>query len=125
MLVALITLALSIVVVARPLILGIGGAGPEHSVETTVTRLYVDHSGSGEHAQSHYMVGTEDGVFEVDNGILLGCWNADEIFARLREGRRYQLRTKGNRVVGYFYQEYPYIIAAREVTVSPNIEAIR
>jgi len=98
--------------IAMPFILGTGGCGPERAFEATVTRLYVDHSGSGKNSSSHYMVGTDAGVFEVDNGWMLGVWNADEIYASLREGRRYKLKTKGNKVVGWFFQDYPYIVAA-------------
>lgn len=36
-----------------------------------VERLYVDFSGTKDSSKSHYMVGTDQGVFEVDNSIWL------------------------------------------------------
>jgi hypothetical protein len=62
------------------------------------------------------MVATDQGVFEIDNGALLGVWNADEMYGRLKEGHTYRITTKGNKVVGYFSQEYPYIISLEDVT---------
>lgn len=93
--------------------LGVGAWGPTRTWEVTVNRLYVDYSGSDENRQSHYMVGTDQGVFECDNGWLLGVWNADELYSRLVAGRRYRITTEGNRVVGIFFQEYPYITSVQ------------
>lgn len=115
----LITLAIVGIIFAAALIpfaIGAGGFGPTNKHVVTVTRLYVDHSGSGDSATSHYMVGTDKGVFEVDNGILLGIWNADELYASLRENHRYSVVTKGNRVVSWYAQEYPYIIQVTPYT---------
>lgn len=97
-------------------ILGTGGFGPENTVQATVTRCYVDVSGSGDHSESHYMVSTDKGIFEVNNGIFLGVWNADELYGSLIPGKTYIFTTKGRKVVNFFFQEYPYIIAAREVS---------
>lgn len=90
---------------------GTGGFGPERTQNVVVKRLYVD-SGTKE-SGSHYMVGTDKGVFEVDNGILLGMWNADEIYAQMEQGKSYTIRTKGNRVVGFMFQYYPYIVEVK------------
>jgi hypothetical protein len=84
---------------------GAGVCGPTRTQAVTIERLYVDaNSGS-----SHYMVGTDQGVFEVDNGLFLWVWNSDELYAQLKEGQRFLVRTEGNRVVNFFLQEYPYI----------------
>ncbi len=91
---------------------GVGGFGPIRSVDATVQSLYVDRGSSS----SHYMVGTDAGVFEVDNGILLGVWNSDEIYSKLVSGHRYRFTTEGNRSVGFWLQEYPYITKAEEIT---------
>jgi hypothetical protein len=92
---------------------GVGGWGPENRVQgATVTRTYVDFSGTGENRESHYMVATDKGVFEVNNGWMLGVWNADEIYGRLKPGEKYDFTTKGNRVVNWYAQEYPYITSA-------------
>lgn len=93
--------------------LGLNGWGPVRTVDTVVTKTYIDH---GEQNQSHYMVGTESGVFEVDNGWNLGVSNADEIYAKMKEGHKYHLTTKGNKLVWYFgIQNYPYIIKVEEI----------
>lgn len=91
---------------------GVGGCGPRRDVKhATVTRMYVDHSG-GKHGGSAYMVGTDKGVFEVDNGILLGMWNADELYSALKEGRTYDFVTKGETIQNWMMQEYPRIVKA-------------
>lgn len=93
-----------------PMYLGIYGFGPTNVITTRVTRMYVDVSKEG----SHYMVGTENGVFEVSNGIILGMWNADQIYARLKEGKSYTFTTKGECVANFFLQQYPYVLDAVE-----------
>lgn len=98
--------------IGRPFIFGIGGCGPTNVVQNvTVTDKKIDVEGGGrdKKVESHYMVYTDAGVYEVDNGIMLGMWNADEVYAKLIVGKTYTLTTKGNRVVNFFYQEYPYI----------------
>jgi hypothetical protein len=96
---------------------GAGSFGPTRTEEITVTRLYVDYSGGKDSQSSHYMVGTDKGVFEVDNGLFLGLWNADELYARLKEGQRYRVTTEGNKVVGFWLQSYPYITAVEPLTL--------
>ena len=85
---------------------GIGGFGPEYVNQVTIQRLYVDGGKS-----SHYMVGTDQGVFEVDN-LYLGAqvFNSDELYSQLEVGKTYTLKIKGNKVINWFIQEYPYII---------------
>jgi hypothetical protein len=94
---------------------GTGGFGPIRTETVTVESKHVDLSGGGDKHVSHYMVTTDRGTYEVANGWLLSTWNGDEIYGHLRDGRRYELTTKGNRVVGFFFQQYPYITAAREI----------
>ena len=103
-------IALAVII---PVTAGIGGFGPTNIVEATVTRLYVDAAGE---QGSHYMVATNQGVFEVDNGLLLWIWNADEIYGALQTGKTYRFTTKGNKVVNFMFQEYPYIVKAQEIT---------
>ena len=86
---------------------GTGGFGPTREQLVTVTRCYVDTEGK----QSHYMVASDHGMFECDNGWLLGVWNADEIYGKLQAGKSYLITTKGNKVVNMFIQEYPYIVS--------------
>ena len=114
-LVVIVVLLLIAVVFCIPIFLGVNGWGPINYVEATVNRTYVDISGKGENKASHYMVATDNGVFEIDNGIVLGMWNADELYGQLKEGQRYLFTTKGNKVVGFWYQEYPYIIKASPI----------
>lgn len=90
--------------------LGIGGFGPESIQQVTIQRLYVDGGKS-----SHYMVGTDQGVFEVDN-LYLGAqvFNSDELYSQLEVGKTFTVKLKGNKVINWFVQEYPYIIEIRK-----------
>ncbi len=91
--------------------LGIGGFGPSQNLSITVTRLYVDYSGSKDSSSSHYMVGTDQGVFEISNFLIpVQIFNADELYSQLGTGKTYQVTVKGNKVVNWIFQQYPYII---------------
>lgn len=113
-----LVIVLAVVIIGARGCLGIGGMGPARTLDkVTVQRMWVDTSSDGDSGHtSHYMVATDCGVFEVDNGLVLGIWNADEIYGRLKEGHSYRIRTQGNRVVGFWWQEYPYITHVEEVT---------
>lgn len=110
---------LMVMATAIPVTIGIGGWGPTAQVTgATVQRLYVDfESKSKDGSESAYMVGTDKGVFEVDNGFLLSVWNADELYAKLQVGKTYNFVTKGKKVANIFFQEYPYIVHAEAVPV--------
>ena len=95
--------------VAGSPVLGLYPFGPERTITATVNRLYVDVSGSKESADSHYMVGTDVGVFEVDNSWWLHIWDADKKYAMLKEGNTYELTIKGNERTSMFFQSYPGI----------------
>ncbi len=95
-----------------PIYHGQGWFGKKSNVDCTVQRLYVDMSGRS----SHYMVGTDKGVYEVGNGFLIGIWNADEIYADIKEGRSYHFTTRGNKALGMFYQYYPFIVKVEPLT---------
>ena len=87
--------------------------GPENSLTVTVKRLYVDYDGEFR----SYMVGTDNGVFEVDNSAMLGIYNADETYSSLEEGKTYYIITKGEQVTNMFLQKYPVIISAVETDI--------
>jgi len=106
-LVVIIGLLGSILLVARAGC-ATGGMGPTNTLTVTVSDKHVD---ADKESGSHYMVNTDKGTFEVDNGLLLGVWNADELYGKLLAGHTYNITTKGNRVVNIFMQEYPYITA--------------
>lgn len=89
--------------------LGVYPFGERKQQTVTVNRLYVDVSGSKESTSSHYMVGTDQGIFEVDNSIWLGIWNADEIYSKLEVGKTYQIETKGRKLLNFLFQSYPGI----------------
>lgn len=95
------------------LVLGLGGLGPERVLIIKVNRMYVDSAGEN---GSHYMLSSTNGeIFEVDNGLFLGVWNADEIYGNMKEGGEYRITTKGNKVTNFFIQHYPYIVKAEEL----------
>ena len=95
--------------------LGIGGFGPTNQLTVKVLKTYVDISKDDEGgSSSHYMVMTDKGSFEVDNGILLGMWNADDVFGKLEVGKTYTITTKGRRYQNAFMQEMPYITSIKE-----------
>ena len=86
--------------------LGVGGFGPEYVNTVTVQRLYVDGGGS-----SHYMVGTDKGVYEIENILLpIQIFNCDELYSKLEVGKTYNIKVKGNKVTNWLVQQYPYII---------------
>jgi hypothetical protein len=85
---------------------GVHGFGPEKEMTIQVQRLYVDSGKS-----SHYMVGTDQGVLEVSNFIFpVQIFNSDEIYSQLEVGKTYSVTVKGNKVLNWWFQEYPYII---------------
>lgn len=80
-------------------------------VECVVTSKHVDISGSGDYQASHYMVTTDQGVFEIDNGIIMGIWNADELYGRLEVGKRYRIVVQGDTTTAFWTQTYPFVQA--------------
>ena len=93
-------------------ILGTFPFGPTREVTAIVNRLYVDNMGE---QGSAYMVGTDAGVFEVDNSLWLWKWNADYRYSQLKEGKTYRLTVKGNEVVWFLFQCYGGIIGIEEI----------
>ncbi len=88
---------------------GVNGFGPEEEQVVTVERLYVDGGKS-----SHYMVGTDKGVYEVSNFMFpVQIYNSDEIYSNLKVGEKYTIKTKGNKILNWYFQEYPYIIEVK------------
>jgi len=92
-------------------VLGLFPFGPEKTVTAKVERLYVDYSGGKDSSKSHYMVGTDQGVFEVDNSLWLWIWDADERYSTLKQGETYNLRVKGNKMLNFLFQEYPGVVS--------------
>lgn len=85
--------------------LNVAPFGPEITQQVKIERLYVDVSGES----SHYMVGTDKGVFEVNNSMWLGIWNADETYSKLQTGNTYTVTTKGEKILDWWIQQYPLI----------------
>ena len=105
-------LAILIPFVAIDYAYGVNGFGPVQEQVITIERLYVD---GGKH--SHYMVGTDKGVYEVSNFTFpIQIWNSDEIYSNLQVGKTYHIKTKGNKILNWYFQEYPYIIEVKEIT---------
>lgn len=89
----------------------VGGMGPTNHVTGTVLSKHFDSTKDG----SNFMVTTDNGTFEVDNGFLLDTWNADELYGSIVIGKKYSFTTKGNKHVNFWMQSYPYIVSAQEV----------
>ena len=88
---------------------GVEGFGPEYVNQVTINRLYVDGGRS-----SHYMVGTDKGVYEISNLLIpIQIFNCDELYSKLEVGKTYLVKIKGNKVTNWFMQQYPYIIEVR------------
>ena len=119
--IAIIGIALAFVgsILAYP-VLGIFPFGPKSSVEATVQRLYVDFSGDKENRDSHYMVGTDKGVFQVNNSIINGIYNCDEIYSGIKVDQKYIFNIRGNKVTNIFFQEYPYILSVNAIEGKGN-----
>lgn len=95
-------------------VLGMFPFGPEKTVTAKVERLYVDYSGGKNSSSSHYMVGTDQGVFECDNSLWLWIWDADERYSSMKQGETYRLRVKGKKVLNMLFQEYPGIVSVEK-----------
>lgn len=95
--------------------MGVGIFGPTRNQTVKVVSKHVDTTSN--HG-SHYMVTTDKGTYEVDNGFILGVWNADELYGRLNENMTYDIRARGNRVVNMFIQGYPYITDVKLVNTN-------
>ena len=88
---------------------GVNGFGPEYVNQVTINRLYVDGGKA-----SHYMVGTDKGVYEIKNFLYpIQIFNCDELYSKLEVGKTYLVKIKGNKVTNWFMQQYPYIIEIR------------
>lgn len=98
--------AVMAIVTSIDYMLGTDGFGPERDEQITIQRLYVD--------KHNYMVGTDKGVYEVQNFVIpIQIFNSDELYSKLEVGKTYNVTIKGNKVLNPFMQEYPYIISIK------------
>ena len=98
--------AVMVIVTGIDYVTGTDGFGPERDEQITVQRLYVD--------KHNYMVGTDKGVYEVQNFVIpIQIFNSDELYSKLEVGKTYSVTLKGNKVLNLFMQEYPYIISIK------------
>lgn len=95
--------------IADPM-LGVGGYGPVKTYDVTIVSKHID----AQKDSSSYMVNGDTQTFEVDNGVLLGVWNADVIYGSLLVGERYCITAKGNQLTNMWYQQYPYVLGAKK-----------
>jgi hypothetical protein len=79
--------------------------GPQSTETIKIERLYIDVSGKS----SNYMIGTDKGVFEMDNSFILGIYNIDELYAKLEVGKAYEAKVKGKKLLNFLFQTYPHI----------------
>jgi len=89
-------------------VLGIDGYGPVNKYSVNVISKHID----AQKDSSSYMVNGDTQTFEVDNGILLGVWNADVVYGQIIVGERYCITAKGNQVTNFWMQQYPYVLKA-------------
>lgn len=94
-----------------PYSLGLYPFGPESTQTITVDRLYVDAHGKS----SSYMVASDKGIFEMDNSIILGIYNIDELYGKLEAGKSYEVTVKGGKLLNFLFQAYPCIMTVQEV----------
>jgi prepilin-type N-terminal cleavage/methylation domain-containing protein len=111
----LAVVAVLAVAILVPPIAGLFPFGEYSTVTAKVDRLYVDYSGGKDSQSSHYMVGTDAGVFEVDNSLWLWMWDADKRYAQIKEGHTYRFRVKGSEMINMLFQSYPGIVAVERV----------
>jgi hypothetical protein len=110
----LIAAPFAIVALVVGIVLGIPYAfniypfGPQSTETITIERLYVDVTGK----TSNYMIGSNKGVFEMDNSMILGIYNIDELYSNLEVGQTYEVKTKGEKVLNFLIQSYPHITEA-------------
>jgi hypothetical protein len=95
--------------------LGLFPFGPEQEVHAKIQRLYVDVSGDTQSTKSHYMVGTDKGVFEVSNSLWLWIWDADKQYSQLQADKEFKLKVKGNELINILFQEYPRITSVTPI----------
>jgi hypothetical protein len=95
--------------------LGLFPFGPEQEIVAKVNRLYVDYSGAKDTTSSHYMVGTDQGVFEVSNSLWLWMWDADKRYSQLQTDKEFKLKVKGNELINIIFQEYPRITSVSPI----------
>jgi hypothetical protein len=100
--------------------LGLFPFGPEQEIAAKVQRLYVDVSGSKDSTSSHYMVGTDKGVFEVSNSLWLWMWDADKRYSQLETDKEFKLKVKGNELINIIFQEYPRILSVTPIQQNQN-----
>ncbi len=94
-----------------PYSLGLYPFGPESVQTITVDRLYVDVSGKS----SNYMISSDKGIFEMDNSLILGIFNIDELYGQLEAGKTYEVTVKGQKLLNFIFQTYPHITTVKEV----------
>jgi hypothetical protein len=72
-------------------------------VDINVIGKHIDYSNDGSGAQSHYVVVTDKGAFEVDTPLWdrvfdMGTSNADVNYAKVEIGKSYKFHTYGYRI---------------------------
>ena len=102
---------LAIIIICATLVFSYYVSTVEHQYDVTIIDKHIDHSEDG----SFYMVTTDKGVFEVNNGLFINVWNADEIYGNLTIGKKYHIRTKGIKEVDFLVQMFPYIVEYKEI----------
>ena len=75
----------------------------EQYIDVSVIGKHIDYSKGDSGTQSHYVVVTDKGAFEVDTPLIdrifnMGSRNADVNYAKIESGKSYTLHTYGYRI---------------------------
>jgi len=89
---------------------GSWGGGKRQIINAKILSKHVDISQSGKMSNTHYMVTTDRGTFEIENGWIIDVWDADELYGKLVIGKTYNLTIQGDQLTNFLFQQYPFVI---------------
>ncbi len=92
---------------------GSWGGGEHRTIRATVQSKHVDVGSAGKTSSTSYMVTTDKGTFEIENGWIMSIWNADEMYGRLEVGKTYTLDVQGDQLTNFMFQQYPFVTGVR------------
>lgn len=100
---------------ARKPVAGFGAWGQRRAITATVRKTWVDV----QWGFSHYLVATDQGVFEIANNHRLYVRDADEMFGLIEAGKTYIFDLCGNTTTNALANYYPLIVTFDPATTAP------